>query len=87
LVNSDWHIIHQIIANNFPTGAAKRSQPNKPAYESHDKKHYFVLKMDKFVISMIQETDDNAIIAQSIEFMEKLQKKLNLTVLFANLGQ
>lgn len=42
--------------------------------------------MDKIVVSMVQETEDTRVIAHSIEFMEQLQKKLNLTVLFENLG-
>lgn len=86
LTASDWLIIHQIIAKKFPTNA-KRSRSQKPEYTNQGNKHYFVLKMDKIVISLVQETDDTTLVAQCVEFMERLHKKLNLTVLFENLGQ
>jgi hypothetical protein len=86
LLNVDWQVIHHILAKKFPS-SGKRIRSQKPEYENHGRKHYFVLKMDKIVISMVQDTEDTGVIAQSIEFMERLQKKLNLTVLFENLGQ
>jgi hypothetical protein len=71
---------------NFPAGA-KRNRSAKPIYEAHNQKHYFLVKLDKILLVMVQETEDNVVIANTIEFMEKLQKQLNLSVLFESLGQ